>query len=140
MEKAREEAKAIAERRKQELKTKAEAEREALKKSKETSKVGKEFGPSKEEEQSQERKEKAEAERGASGSQGGKATRHATEQSHPDEHEAPELNGNGQQMAYDIVNAFLDNVTFEITDAERLIKQVILKTGEVLPEHASQHR
>ena len=48
-------------------------------------------------------------------------TRHATEQSHPDEHEAPELNGPGQQMAYVIVNAFLDNVTFESTDAERLI-------------------
>ena len=36
-------------------------------------------------------------------------------------------------MAYVIVNAFLDNVTFESTEAERLIKQVILRTGEVLP-------
>ena len=59
-------------------------------------------------------------------------TRHATEQSHPDEHEAPELNGPGQEMAYVIVNAFLDNVTFESTEAERLIKRVILKTGEVI--------
>ena len=59
-------------------------------------------------------------------------TRHATEQSHPDEHEAPELNGPGQEMAYVIVNAFLDNVTFESTEAEILIKRVILKTGEVI--------
>ena len=59
-------------------------------------------------------------------------TRHATEQSHPDEHEVPDLNESGQQMAYVIVNAFLDNVTFESTDAERLIKRVILKTGEVI--------
>ena len=59
-------------------------------------------------------------------------TRHATEQSHPDEHEAPELNEPGQEMAYVIVNAFLDNVTFESTEAERLIKRVILKTGEVI--------
>ena len=35
-------------------------------------------------------------------------------------------------MAYVIVNAFLDNVTFESTEAERLIKRVILKTGEVI--------
>ena len=35
-------------------------------------------------------------------------------------------------MAYKIVNAFLDNVTFESTDAEKLIKQVILKTGQVI--------
>ena len=48
----------MAERRKQELKEKAEAEREALKKSAEISKVGKDFGPSKEEKQSQKRKEK----------------------------------------------------------------------------------
>ena len=59
-------------------------------------------------------------------------TRHATQQSHTDEHEAPELNGPGQEMAYVIVNAFLDNVTFESTEAERLIKRVILKTGEVI--------
>lgn len=59
-------------------------------------------------------------------------TRHATEQSHTDEHEPPELNGPGQEMAYVIVNAFLDNVTFESTEAERLIKRVILKTGEVI--------
>ena len=38
-------------------------------------------------------------------------TRHATEQSHPDEHEAPELNGPGQEMSYRIVNAYLGNVT-----------------------------
>ena len=30
-----------------------------------------------------------------------------------------------------IVNAFLDNVTFESTEAESLLKRVILKTGEV---------
>jgi hypothetical protein len=51
----------------------------------------------------------------------------------PDEpDEPPDLNGPGQQMAYVIVNAFLDNVTFENTDAERLIKDVILQTGEVI--------
>ena len=59
-------------------------------------------------------------------------TRHATEQSPPDEDEVPELNEPGQEMAYVIVNAFLDNVTFESTEAERLIKRVILKTGEVI--------
>ena len=31
-----------------------------------------------------------------------------------------------------IVNAFLDNVTLESTEAERLIKRVILRTGEVI--------
>ena len=59
-------------------------------------------------------------------------TPHATEQSHPDEHEVPELNGPEQKMAYVIVKAFLDKVTFESTDAERLIKRVILKAGEVI--------
>ena len=49
-----------------------------------------------------------------------------------DEHEAPELNGPGQEMSYVIVNAFLDNVTFESTEAEKLIKQVILKMGGVI--------
>ena len=58
-------------------------------------------------------------------------TRHATEQSHTDEHEAPELNGPGQQMAYVIVNAFLVNVTFWSTEAEILTKQVIRRTDEV---------
>ena len=62
-------------------------------------------------------------------------TRHATEQSHPDEHEAPELNGPGQEMSYVIVNAYLGNVTLESTEAERLIKQVILMTGEVFRPH-----
>ena len=59
-------------------------------------------------------------------------TRHATEHLHPVEHEAPELNEPEQQMAYVIVNAFLDNVTFESTEAKTLIKRVILKTGEVI--------
>ena len=62
-------------------------------------------------------------------------TRHATEQSHPDEDEAPELNGSGQKLAYVIVNAFLDHVTFESTEAETLIKQVILKTGDGMCEN-----
>ena len=60
-------------------------------------------------------------------------TRHATEHLHPVEHEAPELNEPGQEMAYVIVNAFLDNVTFESTEAERLIKRVIVTTGEIIP-------
>ena len=55
-----------------------------------------------------------------------------TEQSHTDEREAPELDGPGQEMAYVIVNAFLNNVTYESTEAERLIKRVILKTGVVI--------
>ena len=63
------------------------------------------------------------------------ATRHATEQSHPHEHEVPELNEPGQEMAYVIVNAFLDNVTFKSTEAEKLIKQVILRTGEGIQPH-----
>ena len=63
------------------------------------------------------------------------ATRHATEQSHPHEHEVPELNEPGQEMAYVIVNAFLDNVTFKSTEAEKLIKQVILRTSEGIHPH-----
>ena len=63
------------------------------------------------------------------------ATPHATEQSHPHEHEVPELNEPGQEMAYIIVNAFLDNVTFKSTEAEKLIKQVILRTSEGIQPH-----
>ena len=63
------------------------------------------------------------------------ATRHATEQSHPHEHEVPDLNEPGQEMAYVIVNAFLDNVTFKSTEAEKLIKHVILRTGEGIQPH-----
>ena len=37
-------------------------------------------------------------------------------------------------MAYLIVNAFLDNMTFESTEAESLIKRVIFETGEVIQE------
>ena len=66
-------------------------------------------------------------------------TRHATELSHPHEHEMPELNGPEQGMAYIIVNAFLDNVTFESTEAERLIKEIILRTREVIPPHMLGH-
>ena len=66
-------------------------------------------------------------------------TRHATELSHPHEHEMPELNGPEQWMAYIIVNAFLDNVTFESTEAERLIKGIILRTREVIPPHMLGH-
>ena len=76
-----------------------------------------------------------------------RTTRHATEQSHPthadetdssrrtptqDEHEAPQPNRPGQEMSYVIVNAFLNNVTFESTEAERLIKGVIHRTGDSL--------
>ena len=57
---------------------------------------------------------------------------HATEQSHPHEHEEPELKGPEQEMAYAIVNAFLHDVTFEITEADTLIKQVMHKTGGVI--------
>ena len=52
-----------------------------------------------------------------------------------DEHEAPELNGPGQEMAYVIVNAFLEHVTLENTEVEKVIKQVILKTGEVIQKN-----
>ena len=47
----------------------------------------------------------------------------------------PELNEPGQEMAYIIVNAFLDNVTFKSTEAEKLIKQVILRTSEGIQPH-----
>ena len=53
-------------------------------------------------------------------------TRHATEQLPPDENEPPALNEPEQEIAYVIVNAFLDNVTFESTPAEALIKRIIL--------------
>jgi len=53
-------------------------------------------------------------------------TRHATEQLRPDENEPPALNEPEQEIAYVIVNAFLDNVTFESTPAEALIKRIIL--------------
>ena len=45
-------------------------------------------------------------------------TRHATEQPQLDENEPPALNAPEQDLAYVIVNAFLDNVTFESTEAE----------------------
>ena len=67
------------------------------------------------------------------------ATRHATEQSHPHEHEVPELNEPGQEMAYVIVNAFLDNVTFKSTEAEKLIKHVILRTSEGIKPHMREN-
>ena len=51
---------------------------------------------------------------------------------HPHEQEAPELKEPGQQMAYVIVNAFLDNVTFVNTEAETLIKQGILRIGKTM--------
>ena len=51
---------------------------------------------------------------------------------HPHEQEVPELNEPGQQLAYVIVNAFLGNVTFVNTEAETLIKQVILRIGKVI--------
>ena len=47
------------------------------------------------------------------------------------EAEAPELN-EPQDMAYAIVNAFLDNVTSQSTEAESLIKRVILEKDEVI--------
>ncbi len=53
-------------------------------------------------------------------------TRHATEQLRSDENEPPALNEPEQEIAYVIVNAFLDNVTFESTPAEALIKRIIL--------------
>ena len=51
---------------------------------------------------------------------------------HPHEEEAPDLNEPGQEMAYRIVNAFLDNPTFENNEAETLIKQGILRKGKVM--------
>ena len=53
-------------------------------------------------------------------------TRHATEQLRSDENEPPALNEPEQEIAYVIVNAFLDNVTFESTPAEARIKRIIL--------------
>ena len=62
----------------------------------------------------------------------GSPTATQKETTHPHEQEVPELTEPGQQMAYVIVNAFLDNVTFENTEAETLIKQVILRIGKVI--------
>ena len=56
-------------------------------------------------------------------------TRHATEQLRPDENEPPALNEPEQEIAYVIVNAFLDNVTFESTEAEAVIKRIILNAN-----------
>ena len=60
-------------------------------------------------------------------------TRHATEQLPPDENEPPALNEPEQEIAYVIVNAFLDNVTFESTPAEALIKRIILTANKWPP-------
>ena len=57
-------------------------------------------------------------------------TRHATEQPGLDENEPPALNGPEQELAYAIVNAFLDNVTSHSGEAEILIRRIILNTGE----------
>ena len=59
-------------------------------------------------------------------------TRHATEQLRPDENEPPALNEPEQEIAYVIVNAFLDNVTLESTEAEAVIKRIIL-TANIWP-------
>ena len=56
-------------------------------------------------------------------------TRHATEQLRPDENEPPALNEPEQEIAYVIVNAFLDNVTLESTEAEAVIKRTILNAS-----------
>jgi hypothetical protein len=61
-------------------------------------------------------------------------TRHATEQPRPDENEPPALNGPEQEIAYVIVNAFLDNVTFESAEAEGLIRRIILTTDKWPPD------
>ena len=45
-----------------------------------------------------------------------------------------ELTEPGQEIAYIIVNAFLDSMTFQSTEAESLIKQVIFETGAVIQE------
>ena len=58
-------------------------------------------------------------------------TRHATEQPQPDENEPPTLIEPEQEIAYVIVNAFLDNVTFQSTAAEAVIKRIILTTDIV---------
>ena len=58
-------------------------------------------------------------------------TRHATEQPQPDENEPPTLIEPEQEIAYVIVNAFLDNVTFQSTAAEGVIKRIILTTDIV---------
>ena len=58
-------------------------------------------------------------------------TRHATEQPQPDENEPPTLIEPEQEIAYVIVNAFLDNVTFQSTAAEGVIKRIILTTDNV---------
>jgi hypothetical protein len=64
-------------------------------------------------------------------------TRHATEQSRLTEpeqepngaNEPPALNGPEQELAYVIVNAFLDGATFDSSEAEGMIKRIILNTS-----------
>ena len=61
-------------------------------------------------------------------------TRPATEQPRSDENEPPMLNGPAQELAYGIVNAFMDNLTFECAAAERLIKRIILDADNWTPD------
>ena len=52
---------------------------------------------------------------------------HATEQPQPDTEDIPTLDKPEQELAYAIVNTFLDNPTLQSTDAEKTIKRVIVE-------------
>ena len=54
-------------------------------------------------------------------------TGHATEQPQPDTEDIPTLDKPEQELAYVIVNTFLDNPTLQSTDAEKIIKRVIVE-------------
>jgi len=61
------------------------------------------------------------------------ATRPATEQPQSGENEPPILNGPAQELAYCIVNAFMNNLTFECAATEVLIKRIIRAAGDWTP-------
>ena len=52
---------------------------------------------------------------------------HATEQPQPDTEDIPTLDKPEQELAYLIVNTFLDNPTLQSTEAEKIIKGVIVE-------------
>ena len=54
-------------------------------------------------------------------------TEHATEQLQPDTEDIPTLDKPEQELAYAIVNTFLDHPTLQSADAEKIIKRVIVE-------------
>ena len=54
-------------------------------------------------------------------------TGHATERPQPDTEDIPTLTKPEQELAYAIVNTFLHDPTLQSTDAEKIIKRVIVE-------------